>query len=474
MPLSLHLVALALLAHPVPLNSYDRVIIVRLTPAAVVVDYVLEVDSLTAFNDVPSLVSKEEMARLFGANELHAAFARASGPLLANNLLARLDGQALTFTLKQRKLQLLDHLRCEYRFEAEWKPAPGKDHDFTFRETNYDEEIGSVKLSLEVDPAIKTLKVVQPDEALKTRAAIDLRPGDQLRLRTASSTFRTAGPERLPVAPTEVVIDSETSPAVSPATQDLSSTPSPPSRQLHDLLFASDLGLWAALGLAAILGAAHALTPGHGKTLVAAYLVGQRGTPWHAVLLGIVTTITHTGAVVLVAALLPLLFPGVKPSEMQQVLGFVGGLLIAALGFWLLHRRLAGKADHFHIGGGHHHHHDHEHHEPGEPLNIKGLIVLGISGGIVPCGEAVALFLLALRYERLELALPLLLAFSAGLAAVLVGVGLSVVYARQFTAERMKSRRLERIARLLPLVSAILITGVGLWLCYDSVHGTPH
>src|SRR5439155_27187441 len=107
-------------------------------------------------------------------------------------------------------------------------------------------------------------------------------------------------------------------------------------------------------------GAVHALTPGHGKTLVAAYLVGERGTVWHALLLGLVATLTHTGAVLLLAALLPLLFPQAVPAQVQGVLGFVGGLLIAGMGAWLLLRRLSGQADHFHLPGtGHHHLHGH-------------------------------------------------------------------------------------------------------------------
>ena len=459
MALSLHLVALTLLAHPVPIQNYDRSITVRLTPAAVTVAYILEVDSQTAVKDVPSLVGKEEMANIFKADQVHEAFARASAPILAKQLDARLDSQRLSFKLKQRKHLVLDHLRCEYVFEAEWKPSLEKEQIFTFEETNFFEEPGSVRLSLEADLSLDVIASVYPDEELKKRPLIELRPGDEKRLRTASVRFKTTGEASAPAPQPKLE-----------KTPDGDETKES-SWQLHDLLFASDLGLWALLGLSAFLGAAHALTPGHGKTLVAAYLVGQRGTPWHAVLLGLVTAVTHTGAVVLVAALLPLLFPNVKPSDMQQALGFIAGLLIAALGFWLLHRRLSGKADHFHIGGGHHHHHEPE---PGAPLSIKGLIVLGISGGIVPCGEAVFLLAMAIRWERLDLAFPLLLAFSAGLAAVLVSVGLGVVYAQRFTAAHMKSKRLERAARLLPLVSAVLITAMGLWLCYDSVQNASH
>src|SRR5438445_295501 len=115
--------------------------------------------------------------------------------------------------------------------------------------------------------------------------------------------------------------------------------PLPPPRTLLHLLLDERRGLAAALLLAAFFGAAHALTPGHGKTLVAAYLVGQRGTVWHALLLGLVTTFTHTGTVLAVALGLVLLFPEAVPADIQMVLGFGAGLLVAGLGFWLLLKR---------------------------------------------------------------------------------------------------------------------------------------
>src|SRR5208283_36861 len=126
------------------------------------------------------------------------------------------------------------------------------------------------------------------------------------------------------------------------------------------LLLDSQRGFWVLLLLSACFGAVHALTPGHGKTLVAAYLVGERGTVWHALLLGVVTTLTHTGAVLALAACLMWFYPGAVPAQVQTVLGFGGGLLVAGLGFWLLLTRLAKRPDHFHFGGHGHHHHGHD------------------------------------------------------------------------------------------------------------------
>jgi nickel/cobalt transporter (NicO) family protein len=159
-------------------------------------------------------------------------------------------------------------------------------------------------------------------------------------------------------------------------------------------------------------------------------------------------------------------------------------LLIAGTGLWLLLRRLSGGADHVHIGGhGHHHHHhgeehaDHHHDEHGQahPIPAAGervgwgsLIMLGMSGGIVPCWDAIAMLGFAVFAKQLWLGVPLLLAFSAGLAAVLVLIGILVVYVKGFADSRMGESRL---VRSLPLVSAVSITLLGLWLCYESVPG---
>jgi ABC-type nickel/cobalt efflux system permease component RcnA len=257
--------------------------------------------------------------------------------------------------------------------------------------------------------------------------------------------------------------------------------PLPPPRTLLHLLLDSRRGLAAALLLAAFFGAAHALTPGHGKTLVAAYLVGQRGTVWHALLLGLVTTLTHTGAVLVLAGLVAVL--GDKAGGLAYAaLQLIGGLLIAGLGFWLLLRRLSGQADHVHLGGTHHHHHHHGHghghshvHLPALDAatpGLRALVLLGISGGIVPCWDAIALLLMAIAAQLFWLALPLLLAFSAGLAGVLVALGISVVWARRWVVDRVgEGDRLQSVVRLLPLASAALVTMIGLWMCYDGVRG---
>src|ERR1700680_973853 len=122
----------------------------------------------------------------------------------------------------------------------------------------------------------------------------------------------------------------------------------------------------AALGIAFVLGAVHALTPGHGKTIVAAYLIGSRGTLKHAAFLGAMVTFTHTISVFLLGMATLFLFQYVVPEKVTQVLGAISGLSIVAIGAWMLYKRVRGSAHSHGHDHSHHHHDDHNHdHEHG-------------------------------------------------------------------------------------------------------------
>jgi hypothetical protein len=190
-----------LCAHPLPQKVYDRTITVRLTETAVLVDYHLEVDALTASTDLPDLVSREELAGITSREAVFKAFLDGQAPLLANNLCARLDNKVLEFVCKERRSLLTDHLRCEYRFEAAWRLSPDAEHTFDFHEANFDQEKGAVRLSLTVSPALTVRSLTQPDEALLARASIDLREGDEERLRTARAVFEVARQNPEPDSP---------------------------------------------------------------------------------------------------------------------------------------------------------------------------------------------------------------------------------------------------------------------------------
>jgi ABC-type nickel/cobalt efflux system permease component RcnA len=459
-------------AHPVPKENHDRVVEVRLTPSAVVVAYHLEVNEIGGQLEVVRELSPREQADITTADSFHKAYIRHFAPLLADNLFARLDGKPLAFTgTGERNKTVTDSLRYDFTYTAPWKPAPGRQHTFTLREANYDQEdFDRLELTVTADPGVTLQNTTVPDKTLLERPPLERKPGDAERLRNVSATFvLAAGTEHTsagsPASPQETTAGEEEGDG--------------PAHNLLHLLLDTRRGLAVLLLLAAGFGAVHALTPGHGKTLVAAYLVGEHGTVWHALLLGLMTTLTHTGAVFLLAVVF--LISPESANIIYYVQGLVGGLFIAALGLWLLFTRLSGRADHFHFGGhSHHHHHDHDHaqdhtHDPIVPegTSVRGwhLVLLGMRGGLAPCWDAILLLCLAISAQRLWLGVPLLLAFSAGLAGVLVALGVGVVWARNWAVARWgEGARVKTVVRMLPLVSAALITGLGLWLCYDSLH----
>ena len=227
---------------------------------------------------------------------------------------------------------------------------------------------------------------------------------------------------------------------------------------------------------AAGLGAFHALEPGHGKTLVAAYLVGSRGTAWHALVLGLVVTVAHTAGVYFLGALTLYASRYILPERLYPWLGVSSGLVIAGLGFVLFVRRYAGDprqnthghdhahhtqdhAGHTHGEGAEHAHAHHHHHAPGGDVSLRTLFALGITGGIVPCPAALVVLLGAISLDRVAFGLVLIVAFSVGLAAVLIAIGLLIVYARRLMTRFHGDGTL--LTRWLPLTSSAVMTVLG-------------
>jgi ABC-type nickel/cobalt efflux system permease component RcnA len=223
------------------------------------------------------------------------------------------------------------------------------------------------------------------------------------------------------------------------------------------------IGIAVAFGL----GGAHALSPGHGKTIVAAYLVGSRGTAKHAIFLGGMVTFTHTISVFMLAFITLYLSKYVAPEKISPVLEVVASLSIVWIGAMLLFKRIRGLNQHSHDHHHHHHDHDHEHgphghtHVPEGEVTMQSLLALGASGGLVPCPSALILLLGAVRIDRVGLGLLLLVAFSLGLAVVLAGIGLTVIYAKHFLPDSEKARS-HPAFRLIPVFSAGVILCIGL------------
>jgi nickel/cobalt transporter (NicO) family protein len=216
------------------------------------------------------------------------------------------------------------------------------------------------------------------------------------------------------------------------------------------------------LAIAMFWGAAHAFSPGHGKSIVAAYLVGSRGTPRHAVFLGLTVTITHTIGVFALGLVTLSLSEFIVPDQLYPWLNLVSALLIVGVGVSVLRwrvrewRKREAHHDHHH---GHSHGHGHHHHEHDHALSARRLLGIGISGGIVPCPTALVVLLAAISLHRVGYGLVLILAFSLGLAAAMTAIGIVAVSAKRVF------RRVDfdgGLIRLLPAVSALVVLGLGL------------
>jgi ABC-type nickel/cobalt efflux system permease component RcnA len=208
------------------------------------------------------------------------------------------------------------------------------------------------------------------------------------------------------------------------------------------------------------MGALHAMQPGHGKTLVAAYLVATGGTPRDALMLAGIVTFTHTISVFALGGATLLASHFFLPSRVIPVMSIVSGLLVAGMGLMMLKRALLSRRQqphhhehephHDHAHEHHHHHHDHDHAHLSdeeharlhleEALAVRGragvsrrsLITLGVSGGLAPCPDALAILLLAIGINQAGFGMLAIVAFSVGLAGVLVGLGLAVALAGPF------------------------------------------
>ncbi|MBV9791866.1 MAG: sulfite exporter TauE/SafE family protein [Chloroflexi bacterium] len=263
----------------------------------------------------------------------------------------------------------------------------------------------------------------------------------------------------------------------------------------------SPLVLLVALLSALGLGAVHALSPGHGKTIVAAYLIGSRGTARHALFLGVTVTATHTIGVFALGLITLYASRYILPEQLYPWLGIISGGLVVALGLSLLRQRIvalrgtgmsAHTSDHTHD---HDHHHDHDHthdHDgsqhlththgghrhthaipgaDGSSVSWRSLLALGISGGLIPCPSALVVMLSAISLGRIGLGLLLIVMFSVGLAGVLTGVGLLFVHGKRWI-DRLGAGRRQRLSlglRGLPVASAVIVTAAGMIITAQAI-----
>ncbi len=281
---------------------------------------------------------------------------------------------------------------------------------------------------------------------------------------------------------------------------------------LKDILRRPNLGfgfMLASFFISAFLGSLHALTPGHGKTMVAAYLVGSKGRVIDAVILGIIVTLTHTSSVIGLGLVALFASQYILPQTLFPWFSLISGVMVAGIGLWLLVKRIRKKntTEHGHTHGplgqhSHDHGSDHSHSHDAGPghshamshvfeysagkksasvsdddkrlinklkiwrwrqgseVSIWSLISLGVSGGIVPCPDALVVLLIAVALNRILFGLAIVVAFSAGLAAVLILIGILMVVAKPFLNRYAGTGNFT--TRILPIASSIVVSIVGL------------
>jgi nickel/cobalt exporter len=374
----------------------------------------------------------------------------------------------------------LDTTRVEATFFAHLPPISGDAGRLTFRNDYAGDRLGWREIVV----------AHGPDVSIDTSAELTVDRSNALRVY----------PDDLlssPIDERTVTVAYQLSPGAPPASGERATTAAGPAgigQRLEEIVSGGTLssgGLLLALLAAAGWGAVHALSPGHGKTVVGAYLVGSQGTPRHALFLGLTVTITHTAGVIALGLIIHFASRTILPEQLYPWLSLASGLLVAVLGLTILRQRLLGLPafghhHHHHEHGhthdhnhdhdhDHSHHHDHSHalglvhsHLPpstgGERLTWRSLLALGISGGLLPCPSALLALLGAVAVGRAGFGLLVVVAFSLGLAATLTGVGLLFLYAGRFLERGALAGRWSGILQFAPALAAVAVTASGVMI----------
>jgi ABC-type nickel/cobalt efflux system permease component RcnA len=527
----------ATFAHPMgnfSINHYSKII-----PGA----HTVEVDYIIDMAEIPTFQQMQESAVVAKADDPSLVlYLHRQSEDLKEGLTLLVDGKPLMLQTVSRQAIFppgaggLPTMKMGFVFMA---TLPGELRDsitlLRYRDDNYPgragwKEIvavngsGAVLVNASVPANDRSLELTNyptdmlhsPPQTLEASLSIKAAPvgvqaGDKSELQAGSGWLATRGA----VASSSVTLKANSQGTPRSAFTELISS------KRTDFLFIAMAAL-----IAAVLGGFHALEPGHGKTLVAAYLVGSHGKARHAVLLGAIVTASHTISVYALGLITLYASQWILPERLYPWLGIGSGLMVAGLGFTLFIRHYLATEPHAgndHVHGpadSHPHSHDHSHNDAGadaarEPhrhnwwgghvrqidahshddlpvherdhggkhdhpnggehgtshaarsLSLSGLFALGITGGIVPCPAALVVLLGALAFHRVAFGLFLIVAFSAGLAAVLISLGLAMVYAGRFMSRFGAQGPLTQ--RWLPLASSAVITVIGVTLTLQSL-----
>lgn len=526
-----------LLAHPMGNFSVSHYTKLHVTSKGVDIRYVLDLAEIPTFE----LLRTWKLDRFALSRELDERADEQSREWLTHLSFSH-NGRSLQPTLIRSKLTISDGAGglpiARIDMEAHIDDTSGVLH---FEDGNFSERAGWKEIVIDAADNAHLLRASSPNREI-SKALTDyppdptLAPPQDLRAEVewkpvapipVASKGDSAHPRPAPKQQPEPAIASIPQPHLAPPASSpptLTAAQAPAGSVVRGDYLSRILGgkevtlsvILLALGAAFALGAAHALTPGHGKAIVAAYLVGSKGTLKHAAFLGAMVTFTHTISVFALGLATLFLFRYIVPEKVTAILGVVSGLSIVVIGAWMLRKRFAqSKPSHPHQHGhqhghghqyegghshdrghgqththdhthrhahthGHDHTHSHAHNDPGhghshhhggpgghthshmpEELSWRGLVALGASGGLVPCESALVLLLGAVAVGRVGLGLLLLVSFSLGLALVLTGIGVLVLYAKNLIPENFRSRRFP-LLRWISVASPAVVIVVGI------------
>ena len=415
-------------AHPLGNFTINHYAGLELRPDGLSIDYVLDLAEIPTF-------------QLRGAIALDPMAACAS---VAGQLSVTLDGASLAVRVDAGRVSFqpgqagLETLRLECSLRSGWSPDDGA-HALGFSDGSYADRIGWREITARADGALIETRLLAVSQSGRLTTYPQDAYASSSDMRMGEVRFTLGGASAQPSVPTPEILAKGGDLLAGGLARDLATLPT--------LL---------AFAVAAGLGALHAATPGHGKTIMAAYLVGTRRSLRDAAALGLVVAVAHTVGVL---ALALVVIGGVTflPAErVYPMLSATSAVVILVLGLAMLRRQLTHRAAHRHALA-----HDHA-----APAGTTSLVALGLAGGLVPSASALVLLLGAVAAHRPELGVLLVVGFGVGMAGTLVGAGVALVAAGRFL---VRAPFAPGVLALAPMVAALAVLAVGLGLTAQSL-----
>ena len=493
------------LAHPLGNFTINHYAGLRIEPDRVTLDLVIDQAEIPAFQARQALDTNED-GEVSDA-ELDAGRVP-SCDALADDLHLAIDGSPTEPTLTAAGIELrpgvggLSTLRQVCVFEAGLTKPVASGTNVEFVDTSYAGRLGWREIVVEGSGvAVTPVEGELRDSSISDR--LQAYPADRLDNALADERVVVAVSPGGPALPRVAVSDATpvdaipADPAPVTHTRPAAAVPGGVGGDIPGLFQTTDLTPFVvllSLATAAALGAAHALTPGHGKSLMAAYLVGTRGTPVHAIGLGLSVSASHTLGILALAAVIVGARGVLNPDLVVRSAPVLAAAGIVAIGGWMLiselrRRHAARTADHVHEHDGHEHEghqhdgHDHDRSEPhshggiphshlpaaGTTVTWRSLFVLGLAGGLIPSTSALLILLGAIASGRSAFGVVLVVAFGLGMAAVMTAVGLALIFARGRMDGLATDSLFGRLRTWMPLAAACLVLGIGLYLTVQAV-----